>query len=474
MKIKAFLIYFVFIFCVIDVFCQDSVNYTTKMNDYILQKDYNNALKIASFAKEDDYFDLASIINLRCKIYFLTNDYENAMKDCQYLIDDGDNTTLSDIIYLAIISKKDSQDAVISSVNDIVSRKDTSILSVLSLLSKKDRENIIANIQDYLKNNELSKQEAKPFKEFLCLLYFKNDNYIESYNNSIDYIEDFDNACLYYVVGIIKSKRKEYTSSIAFFNQSIRKGYNNYDVFLNRAINKGFDKAYTGAISDLDSCILINDNYFPYYLRAINQNYLGNFQGALNDLNATIQKNDTFSNAYNYRGIVYANLKEYSFAIYDFLIAEKLDKTTPFVHNNLGLAYEKTGELSKAIQEYELSVKYEPDYFDAYYNLGRVYTDLKQYFNAIYYLKKASKLNILMPDVYYLLGINYMNEANKKKACKYFHQALNLNHTLAQEKIDSYCNKTQKQEKEVKKTKINIQEEDKIEENEPNSEENEE
>jgi tetratricopeptide (TPR) repeat protein len=508
MKKYLFLLFLSFL-C-LSSFAQDSVNYTSKMEEFVKNKDYDNAFRMLSLAQEDDYYDMESLYRLACKIYYNQKDYDKAEKMCKKLIGEDESTFEVNMIYLSILSKDKKDDKVGRLVKEMGDEYvDKNILNELTYFDDKDIKNVINSINRYIEKNKLDRYskevnqkadnekkdeeedednqegDVKPkgqvtqinktnknlrsYKILLSILNFHIGNYMESYNNSVEFIDGDNQPVIYYILGVLKQQRKEYNSSIAFLNLAINEGFDSYDAYLNRALSKGYEKSYKSANYDLDTCIMIKNDYYPYYLKAINENYLLDYASAIEDLNTAIEKNDTSANSYNYRGIVYANLKKYSFAISDFKNAISLDYNTQFAHNNLGIAYEKNGELEKAIEEYKTSIKVEPDFFDAYYNLGRVYTDTKQVSYAISYLKRAMKLDSNVPDVYYLLGVNYIAKNNREKACNYLQQALNLGHTLAQEKINDYCVNDDK--KEVKKQE-NPQQNTDNQEDENNNEDN--
>lgn len=465
-----FIIYITIVFASLlsSIYAQDDLEYKTIMRDAVNRKDYNFALRVYTQAKENDYYDIESLQRIVCEIFYQQKEYDKCLTLCQKLNSEEENSTLTDFIYICVLSKKGAiNDEKIASIAKSLGESvlDKNILLQLEKLEKKDIDNVAAAISRFIVKRDLTKtQELRPYKTILTILFFVNEHYTDAYSASIDYLTMDNPHVIYYILGILREKRQEYNSAIGFFTLAIKNGYNHYDAYLQRAICEGHEKDYIASNIDLDTCLMIDSNYYLFYLKGINYNYLDRFEDAMRCLDYSITLNDTFADSYNYRGIVCSNIKEYAFAINDFKRALYLDKHTPFAHNNLGIALEKTGKIEQAIEQYKLSTKYEPYLSDAWYNLGRIYTDRKNTKKALYYLRKANELDPDIPDTYYLMGLNYQFDKKKSQACVMYNEALQLGHTLAQNKIDNYCNKEEppKEQKPHKanKNRRNISSED--------------
>ena len=425
------------------VFSQDSINLARKMRIAVRNNEIPLAKQIYAVALEEDYYDMESLERVMCLVNYLEKDYDNAKQKAQKLFDDGENSLLTDIIQMICWSKSKENDNLLGErIAESLAEPDIpkTILLDLNLFAKDDFKKLNSAIQRYISKNELTeKQELKPFKTIQTLLYFCQENYLQCYNSGIDLITEDNPNVIYYILGFVREKRHEYNSAIAFYNLAIKGGFNNYDAYLHRAICQGSEANYVASNKDLDTCLAIDSNYYALYLKGINHNYLKDYNTALYYLNLSLQLCDTFSDTYNYRGIVYANLKEYQFSELDFRIALQKNPNTPFAHNNLGISLEKIGKIDEAMKEYQTSIKLEPRFFDAYYNLGRIYTNRKEYKKAIKHLEKALYLEQEVSDIYYLLGLNYAFTKKKETACEYLHKALDMGHTEAQGKISSYC-----------------------------------
>lgn len=438
------------------LYAQDDIKYKDMMRQAVNNGNYNYAMQVFTAAEEDDYYDIESLQRIVCEILYATKQYDQALSLSKKLYDIEENSNLSDIILMSCLAKQGSKnDSLIAEITQKLTQSqfDKNILMQLQLISKSDIDKISAAVSRYIVEKKIEdKEELKTYKTFLTLLFFTNGHYTDAYNASVDYLTMDEQPVIYYILGILRQKRQEYTSAISFFTMAIKNGYTHYDAYLQRAICYGWEKDYIRSDIDLDTCLMIDSNYYVFYLKGINSNHMRNYQDAMLYFDYSITLNDTFADSYNYRGIVSSNTGEYEFAVNDFKRAIYLNKKTPFVHNNLGIALEKTGKTEEAIKEFNLSINYEPYLSDAYYNLGRIYTQRHENSKAIRFLQRAAELDPDIPDTYYLLGMNYQEKGNKEKACKMYTDALNLGHTQAQNKIDNYCNKEEEkpQESEIK------------------------
>ena len=113
------------------------------------------------------------------------------------------------------------------------------------------------------------------------------------------------------------------------------------------------------------------------YNRGASYEALGNRDRALSDFDAAVALLPDFPNVYLYRGIIWADKREYQRALQDFLTASKLNPGDPLVFNNLGNVYEKLGELDRAVENYDRAIGLRSNYAEAFYNRANTYA-LKQ------------------------------------------------------------------------------------------------
>ncbi len=77
--------------------------------------------------------------------------------------------------------------------------------------------------------------------------------------------------------------------------------------------------------------------------------------------------------AYNNRGLVYHELKQYDKAIKDYNQAIRLDPARVAAYNNRGNSYYEKDEYQLALADFNQSLKRKPDYAKAHLNRGLVY-----------------------------------------------------------------------------------------------------
>lgn len=411
------------------------------MRQAMQDNDYERAKNIYELAKQEDYFDIVGVENILCIMHYANKEYKQAYSLSKKLFDEDENSFLSNIVMFSFLSKNKRSDSILGENLQEFNVKDIPMNALydLQIIENKDLNNICSAIERYIDKFNVSKMERIPYRTLQTLLYFAQNNYMQAYNKALDILSEDNIALIDFVLGRIREERKEYVSALAFYNSAIRKGYVNRDVYLHKALCNGYNSDYVLSNIDLDTCLFIKDDYYIYYLKGINYNHLRDYPNAIQCINMSIFLCDTFADAYNYRGIVYANCQQYEFALMDFRTCYKLNENTQYIHDNLGLALEYTGHVMEAIKEYNLSIKKEPKYFDAYYNLGRLYSEDYQPAKALRYLKKALALESEVPDIYYLIGINLARTNKIKSACEYLTISLEMGHTKAMSAIEEVC-----------------------------------
>lgn len=419
---------------------QKERNYTSLMQQAIMEKDYSRATNLYNLALQEDYYDMSSLERLFCRVLYVEQDYKNAYSLSEKLYNEDENDFISEVIRWAYLTGNKKGDSLICYFVEEYDLRNlpNSTLYDLDIISNKDLKNICSSLNTCIDEENDNEESAKKNRNTLStLFYYKQKNYMQAYNKAIDIFTQNNIAIMYFVLGRIKEESKEYTSAIAFYNSAIKNGYNNYETYLHRALCRGYDSDYLSANIDLDTCLMIKEDYYTYFLKGVNYNHLRDYNKALYCFDMSIMLCDTFAQAYNYRGIVYSNVEKYEIALLDFRTCLSLDKKTPYIHDNMGIALEGTGKITEAMEEYLLSIKYEPKYFDAYYNLGRIYTSYHQNKKAMKYLNKALKLETEVSDIYFLIGQNLLEMNKKDQACEYFNTALQMGHTKAEEKLSA-------------------------------------
>ncbi len=136
---------------------------------------------------------------------------------------------------------------------------------------------------------------------------------------------------------------------------------------------------------------------------------MGNIQEALNDLNKAITLNPKSSVAYYNRGKIYSDSEKYKEAIKDCNKGIELDPNYMLAYFNRGVTYHKIGRHQEAIADFSKAIQLDPTYSDSYYNKGTVYSELGKYNEAIKEYTNAIQYNSNYINAYYNRGLCYSN-----------------------------------------------------------------
>ena len=147
---------------------------------------------------------------------------------------------------------------------------------------------------------------------------------------------------------------------------------------------------------------------------------------------SNVQVEKQQSEAYRNIGEAYIEQGDYTSALKQFLMAEKLYADDPFLQNNLGLAYLARGRVDLAIRHLKKAIDLNPDYAPARNNLGRAYVAKGDYDAAIPYFLALTENLIYATPHYPLsnLGWIYYNKKEYDRAEAYYKEALDVNPTF--------------------------------------------
>ena len=144
--------------------------------------------------------------------------------------------------------------------------------------------------------------------------------------------------------------------------------------------------------------------------------------------------------AFEKRGLIYKELKEYEKAIADYNMGIELrskPKHRKRLFNNRGNVYSELGKYQKALADYNMAVELDSGYERAYYNRGAVHLKLGRFQEAIMDFSEVIKLN---PKH----GLAYTNRGSIYKIFKKYEKAIsdfNKNIEIYPEHALSYNNR---------------------------------
>ena len=157
----------------------------------------------------------------------------------------------------------------------------------------------------------------------------------------------------------------------------------------------------------------------------------GDFDRAIQDYNAAITLNPQHTNAYNNRGIEYDKKGEVGRAIQDYSSAIDLNPEDVESYHNRGIAYGKKGDFDRAIRDFTKVIDLNPEYADAYNNRGIAYRGKSDLETAIRDFTKAMDLNPKLAETYNNRGIAYADKGDFDRAIQDFTKVIDLNPELA-------------------------------------------
>jgi len=140
-----------------------------------------------------------------------------------------------------------------------------------------------------------------------------------------------------------------------------------------------YDSALLNALKNIESVknvhdpLIKNDPVFQFFKSKKEWHASKNFKIAEFAGNKRLCQRPNDADAYNEKGIFYANVGEYQSAIEDFNKAIRLTPNHVHALNNRGLAYAKLGKYQLAIEDINNVIRMEPDFTNAYINRGIVY-----------------------------------------------------------------------------------------------------
>ncbi|WP_372364628.1 tetratricopeptide repeat protein [Candidatus Uabimicrobium sp. HlEnr_7] len=151
------------------------------------------------------------------------------------------------------------------------------------------------------------------------------------------------------------------------------------------------------------------------------------YQKALEDFNRALTINSNYSDCYNNRGLLFLEQGKYSKALADFNKALQLNNRDYNAYNNRGLLYREQNLYSKALADFDKALEIAPDNFEIYNNVGLLYRYLEQYDEAINSYNKALQINPKFVEAYNNRGNLYKDKKLYEKALTDYNNVLKIN-----------------------------------------------
>jgi tetratricopeptide (TPR) repeat protein len=123
-------------------------------------------------------------------------------------------------------------------------------------------------------------------------------------------------------------------------------------------------------------------------------------------------------------------------AIADYDKVIRLDPKYAAAYNNRGIVYQDKREYDKAINSYDEAIRIDPKYAAAYINRGNAHQDKEDYDKAINSYDEAIRIDPKLAEAYRIRGTAYQNKREYDRAIADYDKAIRLDPKLA----DAYNN----------------------------------
>jgi len=152
-------------------------------------------------------------------------------------------------------------------------------------------------------------------------------------------------------------------------------------------------RAYSDPMTFYDSAISYNSNSaLAYNNRGHIKFNKKDYDGAVEDYNKAIAISPTFSEAFNNRGVLKLNTGDKAGALSDFNAAISTNTRYAEAYSNRGLSNLDMGNIQEAIRDYKTATAIRPNYAEAYNGVGMGMNATGNYKEAIINLNKAIEI----------------------------------------------------------------------------------
>lgn len=157
---------------------------------------------------------------------------------------------------------------------------------------------------------------------------------------------------------------------------------------------------------------------------------LKKYNDAIKYLSFSIIQNSKFADAFNNRGIAYAENRNFDQAIKDYDKSIELKANNFDAYLNKGIALKNIFKFKEAINHFNISLKFRPNDAKAYYNSGNVFLELNKYSKALELYNKAILQEKNYAEAYAKRGeVNFVLK-NYELSLKDYSQCIKLNSNL--------------------------------------------
>ncbi|XP_038612853.1 LOW QUALITY PROTEIN: tetratricopeptide repeat protein 6 [Tachyglossus aculeatus] len=272
------------------------------------------------------------------------------------------------------------------------------------------------------------------YQRGLCRLQLQKDSCVQDFNRAITI--DSQHFQAYLSRAAFYGMKGRYSKAILNCNEAIRIHPESMRAFLYRGVLKYYNKTYKLAVEDLTKTINMNKNCFlAFYNRALCFHKMKEFQKALIDFGIVLlldSGNDIIFKSLINRGLIYAELGKYAYAMEDFIEALQTNPTNVYLHQAIAICHHRMQDFEKAVDSFTCVLQLDPFYLNAYVGRGNSFLEYghkdgnrqaqKDFLRALH-------LNPVCLEARISLGYNLQGQGKFQKAWNHFTIAMEINPT---------------------------------------------
>ncbi len=181
------------------------------------------------------------------------------------------------------------------------------------------------------------------------------------------------------------------------------------------------------ALEFLNQAIRRDDRFAEAFNnRGIAYANLGKWQQAIKDYDTAIELNPAFHEAFNNRGSAYASSGDPESAKRDFDEALRLDPKNELAYCNRGTAEAGLGRLDKAVEDFSRAIDLKSGNATFYFNRGNVYAEQQEYLKAVEDFERAIEADPGHVAAHFNRGVAHIQLGQFERALKDFDKAIQL------------------------------------------------
>uniref|UniRef100_A0A2K5IEI1 Uncharacterized protein n=1 Tax=Colobus angolensis palliatus TaxID=336983 RepID=A0A2K5IEI1_COLAP len=215
------------------------------------------------------------------------------------------------------------------------------------------------------------------YQRGLCKVKLHKDSSILDFNRAITLNPKHYQAYLSRVA--FYGLKGRYSKAILNCNKAIKIYPESVRAYLYRGVLKYYNKTYKLAITDLTTAISMDKNsYIAFYNRALCYTKIRELQMALTDYGIVLLLDATETvklNTFLNRGLIYAELDQYGFALEDFKQAALISQTNESLCHATAMCHHRINEFEEAVNFFTWALKINPCFLDAYVGRGNSYME---------------------------------------------------------------------------------------------------